>query len=288
MTDDALVARRRALRHPRADEPVRGAHPAGRFGRSAVLHRAVRGLQPPGRTWYPALGRTSFAMWGDVTTCYHESVPGHHLQIGYARLQGERLSRFQRGVVRLGAWRGLGAVRRAAVRRARLVREPRPSAGLPVRPAAARGPRDHRHRHAPRSAHPRRHDARAIGTPFHGGEVWTPDLALEFAISETGQGETFLRSEIDRYLGWPAQAISYKIGEREWLAARADRAAPPGRPIRSARVPHRRAVARAGRPGPTARRAEHRDLVSRPMSSRTHVSREELEGKIRRVRSTRC
>ena len=50
--------------------------------------------------------------------------------------------------------------------------------------------------------------------------MWTPDLALEFAISETGQGETFLRSEIDRYLGWPAQAISYKVGERTILELR--------------------------------------------------------------------
>jgi uncharacterized protein (DUF885 family) len=27
-------------------------------------------------------------------------------------------------------------------------------------------------------------------------------------------------SEVDRYLGLPAQAISYKVGERMWLAAR--------------------------------------------------------------------
>ena len=29
-----------------------------------------------------------------------------------------------------------------------------------------------------------------------------------------------MASEIDRYLGLPGQAISYKVGEREWLAAR--------------------------------------------------------------------
>ena len=30
-------------------------------------------------------------------------------------------------------------------------------------------------------------------------------------------------SEVTRYLGWPAQAICYKVGERVWLSAR-DRA----------------------------------------------------------------
>ena len=31
-----------------------------------------------------------------------------------------------------------------------------------------------------------------------------------------------MASEIVRYLGWPGQAISYKVGERIWLDGRAD------------------------------------------------------------------
>ena len=34
--------------------------------------------------------------------------------------------------------------------------------------------------------------------------------------------EKQLRFELERYLGWPGQAISYKVGERIWLAARED------------------------------------------------------------------
>ena len=32
--------------------------------------------------------------------------------------------------------------------------------------------------------------------------------------------EQFMRSEVDRYLGIPGQAISYKVGERVWLETR--------------------------------------------------------------------
>jgi len=219
LTDEAL---RRSVEHFDIPEPMRRCEalipPAG--SAAAPYYTAPsEDFSRPGRTWYPTLGRTSFPMWGDVTTCYHESVPGHHLQLGYAKLQAESLSRIQRAMFISGHGEGwalyaerlcdefgwfdvpdhrLGFLSGQMLRSVRVIIDIGMHLGYRIPEGTVLND----------------------GTPFHGGEVWTPALAEQFAVSETGQGETFLASEIDRYLGWPAQAISYKIGEREWLAAR--------------------------------------------------------------------
>jgi uncharacterized protein (DUF885 family) len=55
----------------------------------------------------------------------------------------------------------------------------------------------------------------------HRGEPWTPELARAFLGENSGADIAFLDSELVRYLGIPGQAISYKLGERAWLAGRA-------------------------------------------------------------------
>ena len=175
----------------------------------------------PGCTWYPTLGRTQFPMWGDVTTCYHESVPGHHLQLGYARTRADSLSRIQRNSFIPGHGEGWALYAERLADEFGWFENPDHRLGFlcgqmlrTVRVIIDIGM--HLGYRIPQGT------TLEDGSPFHAGEVWTPDLAYEFAASETGQGHVFLTSEIDRYLGWPAQAISYKIGEREWLRARAD------------------------------------------------------------------
>ena len=54
----------------------------------------------------------------------------------------------------------------------------------------------------------------------HRGKPWTPELARAFFGENCGRDPQFLDSELVRYLGIPGQAISYKLGERAWLAGR--------------------------------------------------------------------
>lgn len=49
----------------------------------------------------------------------------------------------------------------------------------------------------------------------------------------------FMASELVRYLGWPAQAISYKVGERVWLGVREELRTRPGFDLKAF---HRRAL----------------------------------------------
>jgi uncharacterized protein (DUF885 family) len=54
-------------------------------------------LTRPGRTWWPLGGRDPqgrFQVWSELSTVFHEGVPGHHLQVGAAQTAGDRLSRF--------------------------------------------------------------------------------------------------------------------------------------------------------------------------------------------------
>jgi uncharacterized protein (DUF885 family) len=55
---------------------------------------------------------------------------------------------------------------------------------------------------------------------FHPGEQWTGELCLEFLRQHCRMEDSIIQYEVNRYLGWPGQAPSYKVGERIWLQAR--------------------------------------------------------------------
>lgn len=51
---------------------------------------------------------------------------------------------------------------------------------------------------------------------------WSRDKALAYMLENTALSEHNVRTEIDRYISWPAQALSYKIGEIKIKQLRAD------------------------------------------------------------------
>jgi uncharacterized protein (DUF885 family) len=172
----------------------------------------------PGRCWFPLNDRTLFPAWGEITTANHEGVPGHHLQIAASMAASDRLSRFQRLYFSSGHGEGW------ALYAERLCFE----LGLLDRPEYVLGWLNGQMLRAVRvvidiGMHCGRDLNIRVPTnsPVAAGETWDARTGLAYAYHYLGTGFD-MSSEVDRYLGWPGQAISYKVGEREWLAARAD------------------------------------------------------------------
>jgi uncharacterized protein (DUF885 family) len=166
----------------------------------------------PGRMWWSVpLGEDVFGTWRELTTVYHEGVPGHHLQVGQTVYRSAILNRWRR----LAAWtsgHGEGWALYAEWLMADL--------GYMDDPGDRMGLLDGQSLRAARVV---------IDIGVHcgfeapeevGGGEWTYEKAWEFLTAHANQGEGQLRFELDRYLGWPGQAPSYKVGERLWLELR--------------------------------------------------------------------
>lgn len=51
---------------------------------------------------------------------------------------------------------------------------------------------------------------------------WTREQAIEYMKANSAMSEHDIRAEVDRYIGWPGQALAYKIGELKIRELRAD------------------------------------------------------------------
>jgi uncharacterized protein (DUF885 family) len=190
-------------------------------------------LTRPGRMWWDVPpGNEEFHTWLETTTVYHEGVPGHHLQIGTQTLQAATLNRWramlcwvsghgegwalyaERLMDELGHLSDdgdrLGMLDAQRLRAGRVVLDIGLHVGLPM-PADLAG---------------------------SAGGAWTYEKAWDFMSVHWGVSEAEQRFELHRYLGWPGQAPSYKLGQREWEQLR-DAAVRRGEPLRDF---HRRAL----------------------------------------------
>jgi uncharacterized protein (DUF885 family) len=166
--------------------------------------------------WSVPAGVTRFSPWREVTTVYHEGVPGHHLQVAQTVFRRDVLNRWQR----LMCWVS-GSGEGWALYAERLMDE----LGMLTDPADRLGMLDGQAMRAARvvvdiGMHLELEIPRDNPFGFRPGERWTAEHGFEFMRAHSRVDDATLRFEVNRYLGWPGQAPSYKVGERLWLQAR--------------------------------------------------------------------
>jgi uncharacterized protein (DUF885 family) len=123
---------------------------------------------------------------------YHESIPGHHLQLAIAQELPEMpaFRRFGGTTAFVEGW-GLYAERLAG------------EMGLYS---------DDLSRMGALSFEAWRASRLVVDTGMH-AKGWSREQAVQFMLAHTALAENNVRNEVDRYVGWPGQALAYKVGQ---------------------------------------------------------------------------
>ena len=151
--------------------------------------------------WYNAnvLAFERRAKWALPTLVAHETVPGHHLQIGRAR-ELRQLPAFRRNGGYTAFSEGWGLYAETLVDEIGFYATPEDRFGY-LQAQAFRAAR------------------LVVDTGLH-ALGWSRQRAIDRMVAEVGESPVFVTSEVDCYLSNPGQALAYKVGQLHILALR--------------------------------------------------------------------
>lgn len=168
----------------------------------------------PGYYWVNSYDLPSRPLYVLPSLTAHEAVPGHHLQISLNSELGDSIPSFRRNFYLSAFGEGWGLYSEFLAE----------EMGIYTTPYELFGKLTYEQWRACRLV---------VDTGMH-ALGWTREQAVEYLRSNTALSLHEINTEIDRYISWPGQAVSYKIGEikiRE-LRKRAEEALGPKFEIR--------------------------------------------------------
>jgi uncharacterized protein (DUF885 family) len=156
----------------------------------------------PGRVVVATSNFAERSLVDDEAIAYHEGIPGHHMQLSVAqRLEG--LPKFRQHIGNSGYIEGWALYAEQLGKEVGFYRDPVSDYGR-------------------LSSELFRAVRLVVDTGIH-AQGWSRERVVDF-FRETGAvDEPTIQSETDRYIAWPAQALSYKLGQLKFRELR-DRA----------------------------------------------------------------
>lgn len=191
---------------------VKEAPPGGPLG--AYYVPPSEDFRRPGTVWYSLDGDGPVPLWDEVSTAYHEGFPGHHLQCGLQVSFTRSLCRLHRV-----AFGYSGYAEGWALYTEELMEE----LGFYEKPDYLFGMLANQMFRACRVVFDiGAHCGFTIpgDAPIHPGQPWTFERGVDMMQTLGGMAKAYAESEVTRYLGWPGQAPSYKLGQRVILELR--------------------------------------------------------------------
>jgi uncharacterized protein (DUF885 family) len=158
----------------------------------------------PGRVVVATSNFAERTLIDDEATAYHEGIPGHHMQQSVAQLMTD-LPKFRLHVANSGYIEGWALYAEQLGKEVGFYKDPVSDYGR-------------------LSSELFRAVRLVVDTGIH-SQGWSRDQVVEFFRRSGAVDEPTLQAETDRYIAWPAQALSYKLGQLKFreLRERAER-----------------------------------------------------------------
>jgi uncharacterized protein (DUF885 family) len=168
----------------------------------------------PGRIVVAVSNVAERSMIDDEAIAYHEGIPGHHMQLSVAQ-QMSGLPKFRQHTQNSGYIEGWALYAEQLGKEVGFYQDPVSDYGR-------------------LSSELFRAVRLVVDTGLH-SEDWTRDQVVAFFRQSGAVDEPTIQAETDRYISWPAQALSYKLGQLKFreLRDRAQKALGPKFDIRS-------------------------------------------------------